>query len=290
MIRSFAPAKLNLYLHITGKRSDGYHLLDSLVAFCGVGDEVKIEPAQDFQFITEGPMSLALLEEPVEGNLAFRAAKLMAETFDRPLDFKMTLVKNLPIASGIGGGSADAAAALRVVAKHWGVAQDDARLFDLAKKLGQDVACCVKNETCYFVGIGDTLETGPELPHTDIVLVNPNKALSTAASFKARQGEFTPKAQFETAPADVNELVAMLQYRKNDLTDGSCGILPDVNRVLSALENTQDCLLHRMSGSGATCFGIYPNRSASRAAAAQLFNNHPGWWVVATSLPYKNGP
>lgn len=291
MIRTFSPAKLNLYLHVIGKRADGYHLLDSLVAFCDVGDEVRLEPSPTFSFAIEGPMALSLKEEPQDNNLVVKAARLLSEATGKPLGFKLTLVKNLPIASGIGGGSGNAAAALRIIARHWALSKDDPVLYEIAKKLGQDVPCCLENKTCYFTGIGDVLEPGPQLPHTNIVMVNPNKALSTASVFRARKGDFSSRAELETVPTDVAELASMIKARNNDLTETSLELLPDISKALAALEGTENCLLARMSGSGATCFGIYTDRGSARNAAACMFNNHPGWWVVATNFPYKGeGP
>lgn len=289
LLHTHAPAKINLYLHVTGRREDGYHRLDSLVAFTNIGDEMRLESATDFAFALEGPMAAKLADELVDGNLAVRAARALAAACGRTLDVKLTLVKNLPVASGIGGGSTDAAAALRLLAQYWELDAEDARLFAIAATLGQDVPCCIRAETCYFRDIGDVTDAGPDLPHTDMVLVNPGKGLPTPAVFKARRGDFTPAARLERVPADAAELAAMLRSRSNGLTEAACELLPEIGAVLKALEQSPDCLLSRMSGSGATCFGLYPDRAAARGAAARIMAAHPDWWVVPAFVPARGG-
>ncbi|MDD3288493.1 MAG: 4-(cytidine 5'-diphospho)-2-C-methyl-D-erythritol kinase, partial [Alphaproteobacteria bacterium] len=269
---------------VVGKREDGYHLLDSLVLFCNAGDEIILEPAKTFSFAIEGPLALELQGE--HNNLVTKAAQALAKAKNRPLDFKLTLIKNLPIASGIGGGSSDAAATLRLLLKYWEYPLEDPVAFEIAKNLGQDIPCCLYRNTCYFKGIGDILDPGPTLPHINLLLVNPRLALPTAAVFKARHGDFSEPAKLEKTPETAAELADMLKTRKNDLAAPACEMLPEINAVLSAIANTKDCLLSRMSGSGATCFGIYPDRNGARNAAATIFNNHPSWWVVPASAPY----
>ncbi len=287
VLTAFAPAKINLYLHVIGRRNDGYHLLDSLVAFTNIGDQLKLEPVQAFSFQLEGPMAGALASEPVESNLAVRAVHMLAKELGRPLNIKLTLVKNLPVASGIGGGSSDAATALRLLAECWGLPLTDSRLYQIASSLGQDVPCCLEASTCYFRDIGNVTDPGPELPHTDIVLVNPNKALPTPAVYKAFSPPFTAMARLDHDPRSSTELARMLHERSNNLTEAACKIMPEIKDVLTELAATQNCQLARMSGSGATCFGLYPNRSAAKQAAAQLFQKHPEWWVVSGGFPFK---
>lgn len=285
MLTTNAPAKINLYLHVTGKRDDGYHLLDSLVVFTGVGDVMKLEEADEFAFVMDGPMAPALAGGDPEQNLVVRAARGLAAAKGRELKVKLTLTKNLPIASGIGGGSTDAAAALRLLSVHWGLEPRDPDLFRIAARLGQDIPCCIDAETCYFRGIGDQTDPGPELPHTDIVLVNPGVALPTPAVFKARTGAFTPARFLSTLPESPQELADMLSQRSNSLTAAAITLCPDIEMVLDALRGQQDCLLARMSGSGATCFGLFPDRASARQAAADLYTRHPEWWVVQTNFP-----
>jgi 4-diphosphocytidyl-2-C-methyl-D-erythritol kinase len=286
MLREFAPAKINLYLHITGRRPDGYHILDSLTAFAGVGDEIMLEPAPRFDFLVEGPQAAALKKEPPENNLVVKAARALAEKTGKPLDLRLTLIKNLPVASGIGGGSSDAAAALRLLAAHWNLAADDPALADVAAACGQDVLVCLQPETCYITAEGAV--PGPTLPHTNIVLVNPGKALATAdvyKTFKTDGGIFAGKATFDKPPEDASRLAAMLKARNNDLFRPALRLMPAIGEVLKAIEASDQCMLARMSGSGATCFGLYPDRDHARGAASDILQNHPDWWVIQSHIP-----
>ncbi len=288
--QTFAPAKINLYLHITGKRDNGYHLLDSLVAFTNIGDALYLESAPAFVLTIDGPMAGPLASEPADNNLVAKAAKSLALALGKSLNFKLTLTKKLPIASGIGGGSSDAAAALRLVAAFWGLAPNAPVLYEIAASLGADIPCCIDATTCYFRDIGNIVEPGPALPHTDIVLVNPNEALPTPAVYKARAGNFSAAARLEKTPQNAAELALALQKRGNDLTEPACRLIPTIRVVLAAIEQTSACLLARMSGSGATCFGLYPDRLTARQAASQILTQHPDWWVVPGYVPCKNTP
>jgi len=285
LLRTAAPAKINLYLHITGRRADGYHLLDSLVVFANVGDVLTLEPAGAFDFVLDGPKAPSLAGQDKESNLAVRAARMLAVTLGKPLEVKLTLTKNLPVASGIGGGSTDAAAALRLLAMHWGLAPDAALLQEIAADLGQDVPCCLAAQSCYFKGIGDVTDLAPELPLTHMVLVNPNKALATPAVFKARSGPFLPPARLEREPADAAQLAAMLASRGNSLTEAAIGLCPEIQAILESLTAQPECLLARMSGSGATCFGLFADRMTAKQAASTLYREHPDWWVIPAYFP-----
>lgn len=284
-MRSFAPAKLNLYLHITGKQPDGYHLLDSLVAFTDIGDEVILEPADRFNFTIIGPMAGRLNDEPQDTNLVVRAAQQLAIELNKKPDFKLTLIKNLPVASGIGGGSSDAAAALRLVAAHYNIEADDPRVVGIAATLGSDIPSCLVMQSCYLCGTGTVTEPAPTLPPTPVVLVNPNQALPTPAVYKARQGDFTPAARLPHTPTHAHELANLLADRRNDLTEAACQLRPVIRDVLNAIAQTPGCLLSRMSGSGATCFGLFATAEAANNAALQLATEHPDWWVQASVLP-----
>ncbi|MFA6279619.1 MAG: 4-(cytidine 5'-diphospho)-2-C-methyl-D-erythritol kinase [Bdellovibrionales bacterium] len=285
MLETLAPAKINLYLHVTGRREDGYHFLDSLVAFTNIGDFLRLEPAASFSFEMNGPMAAALAQGDHENNLAVRAARILAKTLDKPLNLRLTLTKNLPIASGIGGGSTDAAATLRLLAAHWRMPPDAPLLHDIAASLGQDVPCCIAAQSCYFQGIGDITTPAQDLPLTHIVLVNPNQALSTPSVFKARTGAFTPANPLPITPQTPTELASLLAARTNGLTEAACSLCPEIKDVLAALQAQPDCLLARMSGSGATCFGLFADRGAAKQAASALYKEHPSWWVTAAFLP-----
>ena len=288
MLREFAPAKLNLYLHITGRRTDGYHMLDSLAAFAGIGDEILLEEAPRFDFIVEGPRAGLLKKENPENNLAVRAARALAERTGKKLDLRLMLIKNLPVASGVGGGSSDAAAALRLLASHWGLEPDDPALAVIAAQCGQDVLVCLKPESCYITAEGTT--SGPDLPHSNIVLVNPGQALGTADVYKAFKdggGIFSNAAPFEETPADAGQLAAMLKTRTNDLAKPALQLMPGIAEVIKALAASSQCLLARMSGSGATCFGLYSDRDSARRAAADILAAHAGWWVIQSHIPVR---
>lgn len=282
----FAPAKLNLYLHITGRRADGYHDLDSLVAFAGVGDEVRLEPAGQFEFVLEGPQAALLKDEPAAGNLVVKAARSLAELCGKELNVRLTLFKRLPVASGIGGGSSDAAAALRALAQHWGLAKDDPRLYAAAAEHGQDVPVCLKIENNYITA--DGIIPAHALPKVGVVLANPNKALPTPAVYKEFKNggyAFSPLARLAKAPATSAELIAELKKRGNDLYAPAAKLMPEIAQVIAAIDGTAGCLLARMSGSGATCFGLYENEMAAQAAASYLRARHAGWWIEASHLP-----
>jgi 4-diphosphocytidyl-2-C-methyl-D-erythritol kinase len=284
-IHEFAPAKLNLYLHITGRRADGYHDLDSLVAFATIGDEVRLAPAQKFSLTIEGPQAGALAHENHADNLAAKAARSLAELTGRDLNVALSLIKNLPVASGIGGGSSDAAATLRALARYWGLASSDARLMQAALRHGQDVPVCVKIENCTMTA--DGIAPAPKLPRAAVVLVNPGKELPTPdvyRNYKESGDAFSPMARMEKTPANVAELVAALKSRGNDLYAPACRLMPEIIAIVAALEASKGCLLARMSGSGATCFGIYADDGSAKVAAAQIRAAHPRWWAEAGAI------
>lgn len=295
MLYEFAPAKLNLYLHITGRQADGYHDLDSLVAFAGVGDEIRFAPPLEsdhaFLFAIEGPQAAFLNGADFNDNLVVKAAHCLAALVGKKLSGSLTLVKNLPVASGIGGGSSDAAATLRLLAKYWGISLNDPRLSEAAAQHGQDVPVCLSITNTYMTASGTA--PAPELPYADIVLVNPLQGLATPKVYQTyREGTqgFSNKAHLTKAPQNLADFVGMLKERHNDLQSAAMMNMPDICQILDALNASKDCLLARMSGSGATCFGIYGDRNAARAAAAHLLHHHPDWWVVPSYIPCHTDP
>ena len=280
LIRESAPAKLNLYLHITGRQPNGYHDLDSLVAFASIGDEVAVRADKGFHFEITGPQAKALENEDIETNLAVKTARSLAELTGHSLDAKMVLVKNLPIASGIGGGSSDATASLRAMARLWGLDKDDPRIMQAAAKHGQDVPVCLKIENTYMTAMG--VMPAPKMPRADVVLINPNKGLPTPAVYREfREGgyKFSPLARLEKTPATLDEFVAALKLRGNDLYAPACKLMPEIAEIISVLEASGECLLARMSGSGATCFGIFADETAAKSAAHQIRVMRQKWWV-----------
>ncbi|SDW28405.1 4-diphosphocytidyl-2-C-methyl-D-erythritol kinase [Roseicitreum antarcticum] len=271
-----ARAKINLTLHVTGRRADGYHLLDSLVVFADVGDVVSAEPADALSLSVIGPRGAGV---PVGAdNLVFRAAKLMAPGGGA----RLTLDKHLPAASGIGGGSADAAACLRVLAHLWGC-----ELPPLADqlRLGADVPVCVVSRPCRMTGIGEGLAPVPRLPPVWLLLVNPGVGLETPQVFRAlTTADHAPMPQDLPVWADAADLAFWLAAQRNDLQPAAIACAPVVGQVLDAVGSTAECLLARMSGSGATCFGVYASRTAADRAADTMRIAHPDWWVAATGL------
>lgn len=277
-----APAKINLYLHVVGRRSDGYHLLDSLVAFAGVGDTIAASPADTLSLTVDGPFAQGL--GSAEDNLVLRAARALAAAAGRPAAAHIRLTKRLPIASGIGGGSADAAATLIALTRLWRLDLDAAALAAIGLALGADVPVCVYGRSAFFAGIGEVVTPAPALPPAWLVLANPGIALATPEVFKARSGGFSAPGRFTAAPADAAELATVLAARSNDLTDAARTLALVIGTVLSELEALPGALLARMSGSGATCFALFGDERQAQAAASAMRAHRPGWWMAAAPL------
>lgn len=270
---TFAPAKVNLHLHVVGRRVDGYHLLDSLVVFAGVGDRLSVSPASDLSLTVVGPFAAGLAAE--SDNLVLRAARGLADLAGICATGALVLEKNLPVASGIGGGSADAAATLRLLSRFWGI---EPRLAGLAHALGADVPVCLFGRPVLMSGIGESLAPAPPLPEVGLVLVNPGVAVSTPAVFQARSGGFSEVACFpRDGWADADSLAADLGRARNDLQPAACSLAPAIEDALGALASMPGCLLARMSGSGATCFGLFASTRHARHAALGI--RRAGWWV-----------
>ena len=270
-----APAKVNLFLHVVGRRSDGYHLLDSLAVFPGIGDTLRAAPADSFSLTLEGPFGSAL--QAVPDNLVLRAARGLAALTGVQVGARLTLVKTLPVASGIGGGSADAAAALRLLGRFWGIVPTAAALRALASRLGADVPVCLAGYPSRMGGVGDVLSPAPEVPAFGLVLVNPGVAVSTPDVFRARIGGFSAPAVLPSGWPDAAAMARDLAALANDLEPPAAVLCPAIGTVLAALRTTPGCLLARMSGSGATCFGVFAGSVAAAAAAEAV--RRPGWWV-----------
>ncbi|MDR3518033.1 MAG: 4-(cytidine 5'-diphospho)-2-C-methyl-D-erythritol kinase [Azospirillaceae bacterium] len=284
IFREAAPAKINLYLHVLGVRPDGYHDLDSLVAFARVCDTVAVTVAEQPALTIDGPFGAPLAAEPPTGNLVWRALHALAEAVGRAPAVAIRLTKELPLASGIGGGSSDAAACLRALTRLWRLDPHDRRLRDVAAGLGADVPVCLAGVSAYFGGIGDQVEAAPALPSCPVVVVNPGVPLSTPAVFKARRGPFSAAARLIEIPYDVVALATLLEQRRNDLADAARGLDPAIDPVLDSLDAAPGCLLARLSGSGATCFGLFRDADDAGRAAARIHAEHPAWWVRATRL------
>ncbi|KAF0123655.1 MAG: 4-diphosphocytidyl-2-C-methyl-D-erythritol kinase [Xanthobacteraceae bacterium] len=291
-----APAKVNLTLAVRGRREDGYHELESLVVFAAAGDEVRFVPGGDgFRLSVRG--ARATVAGPTADNLILKAARLLAERIAGLPGGTFTLVKRLPVAAGLGGGSSDAAAALRLVARAAGLALDDPRLMQAARLTGSDVPVCVDPRPRFMRGTGHDLGTPLALPRLAALLVNPGVAVPTPAVFgrlglKAgtRLGG-DPAAVIEaTVPSRRDDLVARLATSRNDLEAPALAMAPVIGTALAELRAMADCRLARMSGSGATVFGLFDTCRAAAAAGKAISARHPGWWVKPTMLGGRQAP
>ncbi len=269
-----APAKVNLYLHVTGRRPDMYHELDSLVCFAGAADRLRARPAASIDLTVDGPFQEGL--SPGSDNLVVKAATRLAAFAPGPVGAALRLEKNLPIASGIGGGSADAAAALRLLSRLWDLPAYAAA--HVAPSLGADVPVCLGSRTVVMRGIGEVL-TPIALPEFSLVLVNPGIGVATGAVFRAFHTAgtgFSLPVKLPDLPDALTLAEFLRQQTRNDLELPARALCAPIDEVLRALAATAGCLMARMSGSGATCFGIYAEARQAAAAAAALSGR--GWW------------
>ena len=270
--REFAPAKVNLTLHVTGRRNDGYHLLDSLVAFVDVGDVVSFQPCADLRLAVTGPFANSLTADP--DNLVLRAARLLAQGRGATL----VLEKHLPIASGIGGGSSDAAATIRLLARTWQCALPPAAAI---LTLGADVPACLTGRSVRMRGVGEQL-LQVSLPVADIVLVNPGVSVATPLVFRALANAVNaPMPEVLPELTDVKALCDFLITMRNDLENAASSLCPEIVSARTRLAGQDGCLLARMSGSGATCFGVFRDQAAARQAEMAIRKEQPTWWVAA---------
>jgi 4-diphosphocytidyl-2-C-methyl-D-erythritol kinase len=275
-----APAKVNLDLRITRRRPDGYHELDSVVAFTAWADQLTFTPHRRLDLELSGPFAAAL-DDRTE-NLALRAARRLADHAGCPPHVRIALEKRIPVAAGLGGGSADAAATLRGLSRLWQLGVPDADLLALALELGADVPVCLRSGPARMRGIGERIEP-LGLPVLDLVLANPNHAVSTAQVF-AGLGRTLPAAGPDAAvPTDRVDLLAWLRARGNDLEAPARRLVPVIDEVLAMLRAQPDCRLARMSGSGATCFGVFDDPGAAARAARAMRRERPSWWVISTA-------
>jgi 4-diphosphocytidyl-2-C-methyl-D-erythritol kinase len=267
-----AHAKVNLWLNVVGRRDDGYHLLDSLVAFVDLADHVEARPGGSLSLDLDGPLAGPLTGEA--DNLVLKAARLLADRAGVAPRAAIHLIKHVPVAAGLGGGSADAAATLRELVTLWRVAMPEEELFDLAAHLGADVPMCLAGRTAFVSGIGERLTWAPPLPECAVLLVNPGTVLPTRDVFAARRGAFSPVQAAPQPWRDLAELAGILAGRGNDLTAAAISLAPLVGQVLEALGRTGARHV-AMSGSGATCFALYESDDLARRAASAL---PAAWW------------
>jgi 4-diphosphocytidyl-2-C-methyl-D-erythritol kinase len=287
MLTTRAPAKINLTLHILGRRDDGYHELESLVAFTGAGDALSLEPGPDLSLDVSGPTAPAA--GAGEDNLVLRASRHLAARVEGATLGAFRLVKRLPVAAGVGGGSSDAAAALRLLAQANGIALDDTRVIAAAQATGADVPVCLARRARIMRGVGERLDAPLALPPLPAVLINPGVPMETRQVF-AQLG-LTPGARAGGAahPAlaegwDAGSLIAALRRGRNDLEDAASLQAPVIVHALAVLGAARGCRLARMSGSGATCFALFASRRAAVNAARAIRTQNPQWWVAAAML------
>ena len=279
MVSESAPAKINLFLHVGERRADGFHPLQSLAVFTAMGDVLEIETAPALSLAVQGPFARGLDGEG--DNLVLRAAKALAGQ-----GAELILTKNLPVASGIGGGSADAAAALRGLRRLWNLDTDEAGLRDIAAGLGSDIPACVLSAACFMEGRGEILRPLLSLPRVPLLLVNPGVAVPTRdvfAGLETRSGVemALPQGSFH----DTADLLRFLETTRNDLEEPARRLQPVIGEVLAKIAALPGALLTRMSGSGATCFGIFADDDCCARAANILKNAHPDWWIAPSFVP-----
>lgn len=279
-----ANAKVNLSLHVTGKRPDGYHLLQSLVMFAGVGDELTLTPATAFSLKIEGPCAGSLKKESVADNLVSRVVQALAEDAGKTPDAALTLVKKLPIGAGLGGGSADAAAALRILDMHWQTQYLPGRLAAIGAKIGSDIAACVHNKPVWMEGAGERIALCDIPFDIPVLLVNPGIPVATKDVYAHLVRPFDVMRELPRQFMHYEALLEFLHSTRNSLQDAAVAIAPKILALLSQLETLEGCQLARMSGSGSTCFALFDNHKDCEKAAAMLYSRHPDYWVRSTKL------
>ncbi|MEH3146683.1 MAG: 4-(cytidine 5'-diphospho)-2-C-methyl-D-erythritol kinase [Methylobacterium frigidaeris] len=284
-----APAKINLTLHVLGRRpGDGYHVLESLVVFAGIGDALRLDPGPALDLVVSGPT--AGPAGPLADNLVMRAARHLAGRVPDLQVGRFSLVKRLPVAAGIGGGSSDAAAALRLLARLNGLAPDHPALTDAARATGSDVPVCLDPRARMMRGAGETVGPRIDLPGIPAVLINPGVPVETAPVFRALGltiGEAHPAAAAahpEIVGGDLPTILDLVGPARNDLEAPALTVAPVIGDTLAALRDQAGCRLARMSGSGATVFGLFGHRSEAARAARAIGARAPGWWVRPTIL------
>ncbi len=271
-----APAKINLALHVLGRRADGYHELDSIVAFAGIADRLTFARADGWHLDITGPFAAELANAP--DNLVLKAARGFTETFADESRYRIALEKHLPVASGIGGGSADAAATLRALSRLSGKAVDPGRLSALAASLGADVPVCLTGKSCRMRGIGERIDLLTDLAPMPALLVNPRREVATAQVF-ARLALKPGGKAFSGLEEGANPAAC-----RNDLTAPALAVAPVIGEVIAQLNGRAGLRFARMSGSGATCFGIFASTEAAEAAARDIAALHRDWWVMPTVI------
>jgi len=279
MLSITAPAKINLFLHITGKRDDGYHMLESLITFANIGDAITVSEGTSYNLEVTGPFAESLQGQD---NLITKAVKSICQISNQPDNFEIQLTKNLPVAAGIGGGSADAAAVVYALLQYFKSTMPDNFIAHLCEELGADVPVCYQSATAFVSGIGEQIAIKPEPQGLHAILVNPGKALSTAEVFGNFKGNFSPPAKCPDFK-NTKDLITFLKAQKNDLQEAAIQIMPEIKDILEAL-NGHGAELSCLSGSGATCFGLFTDKEELESAYITMKNTYPNMWLQKAQL------
>jgi 4-diphosphocytidyl-2-C-methyl-D-erythritol kinase len=280
MIEAVAPCKVNLCLHVTGRRADGFHFLQSLVVFCQFGDRLHITPSDTLSLRVTGAFSQAL--GPQHDNLVLRAARALQQACGTSKGAAITLEKRVPVGAGLGGGSADAAATLKSLLALWQETLPPAQLMALAAQLGSDVPACLSAQPLWMGGVGEQLQPLVAMPRFWLVLANPSQPLLTADVYRALTPPFSPTIATPPGWKNRADCLAFLRDTRNDLLAPALSLMPEIATVLAALEAQPGCVLARLSGSGPTCFGLFTEEEAAARASAALAGLHSGWWIQLT--------
>lgn len=278
-----APIKINFFLHIIGRRDDGYHNLQSLVSFANYGDIITIKPASTFSFTITGDFQSELPKNNAD-NLILKAAHKISLALGKNLNIAITLDKKIPIGAGLGGGSADAAATIKALLGFWDATLPQGTLNDILLSLGADVPVCYQEITSYMEGIGDIITPLPSSPKIPALLIYPNEFCSTPDVFNSYMKPFTAPLELPQDLSDTEKFIMFIQGQRNDLTSAACRKTPAIRDILGAIQAQSGCQVARMSGSGSACFGLFDTEENSKKAATTIQKERPNWWVRPTLI------
>ena len=274
-LEKFAPAKINLFLHVTGKRDDGYHILDSLIGFADFGDTITIAPSYTFLLNISGDN----FSPDIKDNSITKAVHLLSDKLKIKLPLSITLEKNIPIGGGLGGGSADAAAAVHGILEYAQESLSQEDIDAILLELGADTPICYARKPAYIKGIGEIIEPVSSLPRIPAILVYPNEFCSTAEIFQSFDGTFSQTAEHPKSFSDQKSFYNFLQGQRNDLTEAAVKKIPEIGNILETINAQDGCIISRLTGSGSTCFGLFETPEQSANAAEKIQKEKPHWWV-----------